>query len=49
MEDKKLTAREKMGMYCMFFIVRWMVPKEKMDEDMIQLMKDMHHQVRCGL
>lgn len=49
MDEKKLTAKEKVGIYCLMLLIRWMIPSNKMDEDMQKLVADITHQTRCNL
>jgi hypothetical protein len=49
MEQKKLTAREKVGVYALIFLIRWMVPTKDMDDKMQKLVEDIGHEIRCNL
>ena len=49
MDERKLTAREKVGIYCLMLLIRWMIPTKCMDDDMAKLSADVIHQVRCNL
>lgn len=46
---EKLNAREKVGIWCLMLIVRWMVPKRDMSDDMEKMFANVQHQVNCNL
>lgn len=46
---EKLTAREKVGVWCLLFLARWMLPKADMAEDMKDMLKRVDHLVNCML
>ena len=45
----KLSAREKVAVWALLYLIRYFTPNDKMADDMKEMMKNMQHQVHCNL
>ena len=46
---EKLTAREKVAVWALLFLIRYMLPKHEMADDMKKMVESIQHQVNCNL
>lgn len=49
MDEKKLTAREKIVIWCVLYVIRLMTPNDRMTDDMKKMVESIQHQVYCNL
>ena len=47
--EKKLTSREKVAVWCLFFLARWMMPYKDMDDNLQKLVDAVQHELRHNM